>query len=172
MVVMISSYWGVWGDVPNHLVRLALAFLFALPVGWNRERQARSAGLRTFPIVAIASCGFVILAIEILGERSTAQARVLEGLITGIGFIGGGAILKAERAVHGTATAASIWNVGVVGAAVGFGYYDLGLILALTNFLVLTVLTPLKDNPGEPSKNEAGPPDAGTRSARTPEVPP
>src|SRR5689334_23608850 len=53
-------------------------------------------------------------------------------------------------------SAASIWNVGVVGAAVGFGYYDLGLILALTNFLVLTVLTPLKDNPGEPSKNEAG----------------
>ena len=83
-MVMISSYWGVWGDVPNHLVRLALAFLFALPVGWNRERQARSAGLRTFPIVAIASCGFVILAIEILGERSTAQARVLEGLITGV----------------------------------------------------------------------------------------
>lgn len=133
-------------------MRLALAFLFALPIGWNREREARSAGLRTFPIVALASCGFVILAIEVLGERSQAQARVLEGLITGIGFIGGGAIFKAEGAVHGTATAASIWTVGVVGAAVGFGYYDIGLILALTNFLVLAVLTPLKKNPDAPLK--------------------
>lgn len=149
---MISSHWGIWADLPNHLVRLALAFLFALPIGWNREREARSAGLRTFPIVALASCGFVILAIEVLGERSQAQARVLEGLITGIGFIGGGAIFKAERVVHGTATAASIWTVGVVGAAVGFGYYDIGLILALTNFLVLAVLTPLKKDSEGSSK--------------------
>ncbi|MGX9984695.1 MgtC/SapB family protein [Methylobacterium fujisawaense] len=140
----MGSYWGIWGDVPNHLVRLALAFAFALPLGWNREREARSAGLRTFPIVAIASCGFILLAGELLGERTPEQARILQGLITGIGFIGGGAILKGGDNVHGTATAASLWNVGVIGAAVGFGYYDLGLILALCNFLVLALLTPLK----------------------------
>ncbi|MBS0422572.1 MAG: MgtC/SapB family protein [Proteobacteria bacterium] len=166
---MNSPYWGIWADVPNHLVRLALAFLFVLPIGWNREREARSAGLRTFPIVAMASCGFVILAIEILGERSPAQARVLEGLITGIGFIGGGAILKSERAIHGTATAASIWNVGVVGAAVGSGYYDLGLILSLTNFLVLVVLKPLKSNLGKPGESGPGTRDAQTGSERTPD---
>lgn len=142
---MTSSYWGIWSDVPNHLVRLALAFLFAVPLGWNREREARSAGLRTFPIVALASCGLVILAIELFGERVPAQARILQGLITGVGFIGGGAILKSGSVVHGTATAASIWNVGVIGAAVGFGFYDLGLILALANFLVLAVFTPLKE---------------------------
>jgi putative Mg2+ transporter-C (MgtC) family protein len=140
----MGSYWGIWGDVPNHLVRLALAFAFALPLGWNREREARSAGLRTFPIVAIASCGFILLASEIFGVRTPEQARILQGLITGIGFIGGGAILKGGNNVHGTATAASLWNVGVIGAAVGFGYYDLGLILALCNFLVLALLTPLK----------------------------
>jgi putative Mg2+ transporter-C (MgtC) family protein len=140
----MGSYWGIWGDVPNHLVRLALAFAFALPLGWNREREARSAGLRTFPIVAIASCGFILLASEIFGVRTPEQARILQGLITGIGFIGGGAILKGGNNVHGTATAASLWNVGVIGAAVGFGYYDLGLILALSNFLVLALLTPLK----------------------------
>jgi len=152
---MTSSFWGIWVDLPDHLIRLTLAFLFSLPIGWNREREARSAGLRTFPIVALASCGFVLLAIEIFGERSTAQARILEGLITGIGFIGGGAILKSGSAVHGTATAASIWNVGVIGAAVGFGFYDLGLILAIANFLLLWILTPLKQQLPPPTNGVA-----------------
>ncbi|OYZ13518.1 MAG: magnesium transporter MgtC [Polaromonas sp. 39-63-25] len=141
---MTSSLWGVWGDVTNHLVRLSLAFLFTLPIAWNREHGSRSAGLRTFPIVAMASCGFVLLAIEVLGERSVGHARILEGVITGIGFIGGGAILKAGTTTHGTATAASILNTGVVGAAVGFGYYDIGFVLALANFLVLFALGKLK----------------------------
>ena len=141
---MTSSLWGVWGDVTNHLVRLTLAFLFTLPIAWNREQGARSAGLRTFPIVALASCGFVVLAIEVLGERSLGQARILEGLITGIGFIGGGAILKAGTTTHGTATAASILNTGIVGGAVGFGYYDIGFVLAAANFLVLVTLGRLK----------------------------
>ena len=153
---MTSSAWGVWGDVTNHVVRLALAFLFALPIAWNREQGARSAGLRTFPIVALASCGFVVLAIEVLGEGSLGQARVLEGLITGIGFIGGGAILKAGATTHGTATAASILNTGIVGGAVGFGYYDISFVLALANFLVLVALGKLKpDNEDKPAGNEA-----------------
>jgi len=131
---------------------MALAFLFTLPIAWNREHGTRSAGLRTFPIVALASCGFVVLAIEVLGERSSGQARILEGLITGIGFIGGGAILKAGSTTHGTATAASILNTGIVGGAVGFGFYDIGFVLALANFLVLVILGRLKpdgdDKPG------------------------
>jgi putative Mg2+ transporter-C (MgtC) family protein len=137
---MTTSVWGVWGDVSNHLVRLALAFLFTIPIAWNRERASRSAGLRTFPIVALASCGFVLLAIEVLGERSAGQARILEGLFTGIGFIGGGAILKAGGTTQGTATAASILNTGVVGGAVGFGLYDIGFVLALANYLVIVAL--------------------------------
>ena len=153
---MTSSLWGVWGDVANHLVRMALAFLFTLPIAWNRERGSRSAGLRTFPNVALASCGFVLLAIEVLGERSIGQARILEGVITGIGFIGGGAILKAGTTTHGTATAASILNTGVVGAAVGFGYYDIGLVLALANFLVIFGLGKLKpeDASSDPRPDE------------------
>ena len=153
---MTSSLWGVWGDVANHLVRMALAFLFTLPIAWNRERGSRSAGLRTFPIVALASCGFVLLAIEVLGERSIGQARILEGVITGIGFIGGGAILKAGTTTHGTATAASILNTGVVGAAVGFGYYDIGLVLALANFLFIFGLGKLKpeDASSDPRPDE------------------
>jgi len=132
-----------------------------VPVGWNREREARSAGLRTFPIVAMASCGLVILAIEILGERAPEQARILQGLFTGVGFVGGGAILQSGSAVHGTATAASFLNVGVIGAAVGFGFYDLGLILALANFLVPAVITPLKEKQQERPGDSTEPHDAG-----------
>lgn len=149
---MMSSALGVWGDVTTHLVRLLLAFLFSLPIAWNRERETRSVGLRTFPIVALASCGFVMLGIEVLGERSVGQARILEGLITGIGFIGGGAILKAGTTTHGTATAASVLNTGVVGGAIGYGFYDIGLVLALANFLVLVALGRLKqDSPDKPA---------------------
>ena len=98
----------------------------------------------------------MLLAIEVLGERSIGQARILEGVITGIGFIGGGAILKAGTTTHGTATAASILNTGVVGAAVGFGYYDIGLVLALANFLVIFGLGKLKpeDASSDPRPDE------------------
>ena len=110
----------------------------------NRERNERSAGLRTFPLVAVAGCGLVLVAIEVLGKSSVEQSRILQGLITGIGFIGGGAILKQAGSVHGTATAASLWTTGVIGAAVGYGYYDIGFVLALINFLTLRFLAPLK----------------------------
>lgn len=111
-----ASYcWGILGYTPAHLVRLALAFIFALPVGWNRNQEERSASLCTFPIVGIASRGLVILAIEVLGERTPEQTRIREGLFTRVGFVGGGTILKSGDSVHGTATAASVLNVGVIG---------------------------------------------------------
>jgi len=73
-----------------------------------------------------------------LGEDPGASARVLQGLLSGIGFIGGGAILKHSAGdVVGIATAATIWNMGAIGAATGFGDYMLGLFLCLGNFLIL-----------------------------------
>lgn len=129
-----------WPEVLSHIVDIAIAYLLVLPIGWDREQSERSAGIRTFPLVAVASCGVVLVAVRLLGVSSPQQSRVLQGLITGIGFIGGGAILKYGAAVRGTATAASIWNVGVVGAAVGYGLYDIGLVLSLINFLTLRCL--------------------------------
>ena len=102
-----------------HLVALAVAYVLALPIGWNREREERSAGLRTFPLVAMAACGFVMIATEVLGADSQQHSRILEGLMTGMGFVGGGAILKQGDRAKGTATAASLWATGAIGAAVG-----------------------------------------------------
>ena len=73
-----------------HLTALGAAYLLALPIGWNRERAERSAGLRTFPLVAIASCGFIQAAASLTAGNPEAMARIVEGIITGMGFIGGG----------------------------------------------------------------------------------
>ncbi|QDU86577.1 putative Mg(2+) transport ATPase [Planctomycetes bacterium Pla163] len=116
---------------------LAVAFLLALPVGWDRERAGRSAGLRTFPLVAVSSCAYVVRSIYAFGADTQAQARVVQGLITGIGFVGGGAIVKSSDRVQGTATAASIWTTGAIGATVAFGRLDIALLLSLTTFATL-----------------------------------
>ena len=131
-------------NIVPHLVALAIAYLLALPIGWNREKEERSAGLRTFPLVAVATCGFVQAAEGIAAESPEAMARIVEGLITGMGFIGGGAILKVKESVRGTATAASLWVTGAIGVSVGLGTIDVAVILTVIAFLTLTVLSPLK----------------------------
>ena len=127
-----------------HLAALAVAYLLALPIGWNREKQERSAGLRTFPLVAVASCGFIQAAESIVGDNPEAIARIVEGIITGMGFIGGGAILRMKESVKGTATAASLWATGAVGTAVGLGSYDVAIVLSVITMITLWVLSPLK----------------------------
>jgi putative Mg2+ transporter-C (MgtC) family protein len=134
---------GTWHEVWNNFAHIAIAYVLTATIGWERERQAHSAGVRTFPIVGMASCGYLLL----LGDQPdpAAQSRLLQGLITGIGFIGGGAILKEGATVRGTATAASVWNAGVIGAAVAMNRYGVAVTLALLNLLTLRTLLPLKN---------------------------
>ena len=127
-----------------HLVALTAAYLLALPIGWNREREERSAGLRTFPLVAVATCGVVQATEGFLNGHPEGTARIIEGLLSGMGFIGGGAILKEGGSVRGTATAASLWATGATGAAVGLGAYDVAVMVSLFTFMTLFLLTPLK----------------------------
>ncbi len=142
--------------VVPHVAALAFAYVLALPIGWDRERNERSAGLRTFPLVAVASCGFIQATESMTGSSPEAQARIVEGLITGIGFIGGGAIIKQSGAVQGTATAAGLWATGAVGAAVGLGSYDVAIVVTLFTIFTFRVLSPLKqqETPGD----DIGPP--------------
>lgn len=140
----MRSSASVW-EMSSHIVNLVVAYGLALPIGWNREREERSAGIRTFPLVAMAACGFVLIAIGVLGATSSGHARILEGLITGVGFIGGGAILKYGTQALGTATAASLWTTGALGAAVGYGLYDIAVILSAVTYITLRYLTPRKN---------------------------
>lgn len=135
-----------------HLFALAVAYVLALPIGWNREKAERSAGLRTFPLVALATCGIVQATEGILEGHPEGTARIIEGLMTGMGFIGGGAILKTENSVRGTATAASLWATGATGAAVGLGAYDVAVMISLFTFLTLWLLAPFKQEGSEEEK--------------------
>lgn len=132
-----------WQQIATHLYHLAIAYALALPMAWNRERSVRSAGLRTFPLVAVAACGFMLTGIYVL-DTTDAEARVMYGIITGIGFIGGGAILKAEGSVKGTATAASIWNTGAIGTAVAWGRFEIAITLSVLNFITLLLGSSVK----------------------------
>ncbi len=131
-------------DIVPHLAALLVAYALALPIGWNREHEERSAGLRTFPLVAVASCGFVQAAEGLTAGNPEAMARIVEGLITGMGFIGGGAILRLKDSVKGTATAASLWATGAIGVAVGLGSYDVAVVLSLITIATLWPLAVFK----------------------------
>ena len=131
-------------DILPHVVAMLVAYALAVPIGWNREREERSAGLRTFPLVALATCGFIQATETLTADSPEAMARITEGLIVGMGFIGGGAILRHEASVQGTATAASLWVTGAIGVAVGLGSYDVAVVLAIATIATLWIMAPLK----------------------------
>lgn len=151
---MFDQFAGPDGfNILPHFVALALAYALAFPIGWNREHEERSAGLRTFPLVAVATCGFIQAAESITSASPEAMARIVEGLITGMGFIGGGAILRLKDSVKRTATAASLWVTGAVGVSVGLGSLDVALMLSAVTVITLWLLSPLKRGV-EPSGDE------------------
>jgi putative Mg2+ transporter-C (MgtC) family protein len=124
------------------LLSLGASFLLALPLGW--ERRARSeahVGSRVFPLVSVSSCAYLFLGQRLFtGTSSGEQSDVLQGLMTGIGFVGAGAILKERGEVHGLATAAAIWATGGIGASVAYGYLDIAVALCLLSLLTLAVM--------------------------------
>lgn len=134
------------------IVSLIVSFVLALPVAWHREIGPRHMGLRTFPLVAVASCSYVLIGLGIAGENPEAIARIVQGLMTGIGFVGGGAIVKSENNVQGASTAAAIWATGAVGAAVATNRLELALAIALLTFFTFLFLTPVSKEVQENSE--------------------
>lgn len=135
-----------WQTMLRHLRDLVLAYLLAIPSAWDREVRDRAVGLRTFPLVAVAACGYALIGFSVL-DSADAQARIMQGLITGIGFIGGGAILKSGGNVEGTATAASLWATGAIGLSVASHRFEIAILISITTFLTLCYLKPLMDSP-------------------------
>ena len=129
--------------VSDHLIRILVAFGLALPLGWERGSGRSSVGFRTLPVVAMASCGFALLARGLPDADADSLTRLLQGLMGGVGFIGGGAILKSNGSVQGLVTAASVWNVGAIGVAVAYGRLEIAVVLSALNLAVLLLLTPL-----------------------------
>jgi len=127
------------------IFQLVGAVLLAMPVAWDRERKSRIMGLRTFPLVSLGACAYILVGQAFTGpDAPDAMARMMQGLLSGIGFVGGGAILKHKDHVMGTASAASIWVTGAVGAAVGFAQWELAIALSVLNFILIAMLSRVK----------------------------
>jgi putative Mg2+ transporter-C (MgtC) family protein len=92
----------------------------------------------------MAACGFALVGRWTPGADAESQARIIQGIASGVGFIGGGAILKTGTNVRGMVTAATIWNAGAIGIAVAYAMEEVAVVLAVMNILLLLVLTPLE----------------------------
>jgi putative Mg2+ transporter-C (MgtC) family protein len=139
--------------VLDSVVAIAAAYLLALPLGW--ERKARGTvhiGLRTLPLVSVGACAYLLIS-RYLFERGVyeadGQARALRAMMTGIGFIGGGAILKGASPgrVGGVTTAASVWTTGAIGASIAHGHYMLAAVLAAASLFIIRITTRLIKHP-------------------------
>lgn len=125
--------------------RLVMATLLGAVIGYERETAGKDAGLRTHMLVAGGSA-LLVLAVQGAGMTIGDQSRVIQGVITGVGFLGAGAILKVDgaRTVHGLTTAAGIWLTAAMGVAMGLGQLALALLATALGWLVLAVLRTLE----------------------------
>jgi putative Mg2+ transporter-C (MgtC) family protein len=123
-------------------LRLGVALALGAAIGWDREQRDAEAGLRTHMLVALGAALFVIVPME-AGFSPEDLSRVVQGIVSGIGFLGAGAVLKNsdEGRIHGLTTAASIWATAAVGIAAGLGREATAL---LATVLVLVVLRALR----------------------------
>lgn len=125
-------------ELAHVVVRLLAAVLLGAIVGWQRERAGKAAGFRTHILVALGTTLFV-LAASASGMSSDGVSRVVQGISTGIGFIGAGAILKlsATREIQGLTTAAGIWMTAAIGVTVGLGGLGLALLGTVLTWIIL-----------------------------------
>ena len=115
-------------------VRAVLAALLGGFIGWEREWHGREAGIRTYASVALGSCVFALISSHIPGAE---PSRLAANIVTGVGFLGAGIILRDKGRTVGLTTAATVWSTAAVGTAVGFGMYLLAMLTALIVFGVL-----------------------------------
>jgi putative Mg2+ transporter-C (MgtC) family protein len=142
-----------WLYLLRVVVRLCIAVALGAVIGFERERTGKSAGVRTHMLVALGAALFTTVPLE-AGMRTADFSRVIQGLVTGIGFLGGGVILKLseEHQVRGLTTAAGIWATAAVGMAVGAGWLWpalCGTVLAWVILQLLHVLETKLRPPGD-----------------------
>lgn len=132
-------------DITQVVMRLGLALILGGVVGFEREMAGRDAGLRTHMLVAVGSALFVLVPLQ-AGFSQDNMSRVLQGLVSGVGFLGAGAIIKlsAEREVRGLTTAASLWLCAGVGVAAGLGREATAILSVAVALLILSAARVLK----------------------------
>src|SRR5262245_11541411 len=123
--------------------RLLLAAVLGAAVGLEREYRHKAAGLRTNILIAVGSCVYTIVSMSMAHQDGTSD-RIAAQIVTGIGFLGGGAILRTGITVRGMTTAATIWVNAAIGMAAGAGDYILATASAIVTLVVLALLPPIE----------------------------
>jgi putative Mg2+ transporter-C (MgtC) family protein len=128
-------------ELVRMLMRMFAALAVGALVGYQRERMGKAAGLRTHMLVSMGTALLVIVALQ-SGMEADGASRVVQGLVTGIGFLGAGAIMKIreEKEIRGLTTAAGIWMTAAAGVAIGLGHIGIGLIAGVLAWVVLGLL--------------------------------
>lgn len=128
---------------PEMISRLGTAFLLGALLGLERERERRPAGLRTHLLVCLASCLFGMLSIIAAGDHSN-PGRIAAQVVTGIGFLGAGAIMRHGSIVRGLTTATTLWMAAAIGLTVGLGWFSAAIVATVLALLALTVMKALE----------------------------
>jgi len=124
--------------------RLILAAVLGAVLGLEREVKQKSAGLRTNILIAVGAAVFTLMSIAMASGPTADPARIAAQIVTGIGFLGAGAIMRTRAGVQGLTTAATVWVNAAVGVAAGGGQYHLAFIATAVTLVVLLVLAPLE----------------------------
>jgi len=131
--------WAVLSDtgVPfgEMAARMAVAALMGVLIGWERSLSDKPAGPRTMVMISVGAAAFALIGLDLLEQNlggpgiRTDPTRVLSYLISGVGFLGAGAILHSKKSISGLTTAAGIWGVAAMGAACGYGLYKIAVLV-------------------------------------------
>jgi putative Mg2+ transporter-C (MgtC) family protein len=124
------------------VARLLLAALLGATVGFEREARQKSAGLRTNTLIAVGSALFTLISLELAeGNLGADPTRIAAQIVTGIGFLGAGAIMRTSGNIQGLTTAATVWVNAAIGMAAGAGRYTLAVAATVITIVVLLALT-------------------------------
>ena len=164
----------VW---PEDVLSIVLATVLGASIGLERELSGKAAGLRTNVLICLGAAVFTIISKRMVEGTDGSLVRIAAQIVTGVGFLGAGAVIQDRRGVHGLTTAATIWLVASIGMACGAGFYKLACMSALLAIIVLVVVLRLvkpieryaarhqtKNNSGEPDQASKAPPESADRS--------
>lgn len=127
------------------IINLSVAFILGGAIGWLREKEGKTAGLRTHILVAVGAALFMMISGQMLLLSGMADpGRIAAGVVTGIGFIGAGCILQGRNSIRGITTAASIWVAAAVGMAAGIGFYVGAVSTTIITLISLRLLRKAK----------------------------
>lgn len=152
----LASYWSLPILEANIIIFFNLlgALLLGLVVGYERSYHGRAAGMRTYGLVCLASAALTVIVgypemwfgghVQFQAASSPDVTRVIQGIVTGVGFLGAGVIIKEGFSISGLTTAASIWSASAIGVLVGVGFYAAAMLLSVMSALVMMWVSKLE----------------------------